>query len=101
MSSGLWLLPVLVVLGLFSFAGTPITMALVQESAGGSPAAANGIYMTLNFIMGALAVFFVGLMSDSIGLDKAYWVCAILSLVGIPCVILLPKSRSRISKRGG
>lgn len=91
LAKGFWQLPILIILGLFAFASAPITLALVQENAREHPAAANGVIMTMHFIFGAASVFLVGLMSDWVGLTSAYWVCAILSLAGIPCSLLLPK----------
>ncbi len=94
LARGLWQIPILVVLGLFSFASAPITLALVQENARQHPAAANGVFMTMNFFFGALSVFLVGLMSDWLSLSGAYWICALLSVVGIPCSLLLPKAQT-------
>jgi FSR family fosmidomycin resistance protein-like MFS transporter len=91
LARGLWQIPVLVVLGLFAFASAPISLALVQEYAQEHPAAANGVVMTMHFLFGASSVFMVGLMSDWLGLNGAYWICALLSIVGIPCSLLLPK----------
>jgi FSR family fosmidomycin resistance protein-like MFS transporter len=94
LARGLWQLPILIVLGLFSFASAPISLALVQEYAQEHPAAANGVVMTMNFLFGAVSVFLVGLMSDRLGLNGAYWICALLSIVGIPCSLLLPKAKT-------
>jgi len=91
LAKGFWQIPILIILGLFAFASAPITLALVQENAREHPAAANGVIMTINFLFGASSVFLVGLMSDWIGLSGSYWICAFLSLVGIPCSLLLPK----------
>jgi FSR family fosmidomycin resistance protein-like MFS transporter len=95
LAKGFWIMPILIILGLFSFASAPITLALVQENAGDHPAAANGVIMTMAFFFGAISVFLVGLLSDQIGLAGSYWICAILSLVGIPCSLLLPKTEQR------
>ena len=91
LTNGFWQLPVLFVLGLFSFASSPITMALVQENGRDHPAAANGMLMSLHFMFGSGSVFLVGLMSDLIGVANTYWICAALSLVGVPATLLLPK----------
>jgi FSR family fosmidomycin resistance protein-like MFS transporter len=93
LTEGYWQLPVLITLGLFSFASSPITLALVQENAREHPAAANGVIMTMYFIFGASSVLLVGFISDWLGLSWAYWICTGLSLVGIPCAFLLPKER--------
>jgi len=101
LSSGLWILPVLIVLGVFSFAASPVMMALVQENARDFPASANGLYMSLNFAMGALSVLLVGALSDWIGMKNAYWICAALSLTGVPAALMLPKDPSRGEAAGG
>ncbi len=88
-STGFWLLPVLVLLGFFIFASTPVLMALVQETAHDYPAVANGIYMTLNFIISSLTIMLIGYLSDWLGMKNAYLIAAALSFSGIPLVLLL------------
>jgi FSR family fosmidomycin resistance protein-like MFS transporter len=87
---GWMLLPILAVLGLFSFAVNPVLMALVQENSPTFPSVANGMFMTLGFVTISLCTFGIGLLADLVGLEIAYRVCALASLIGIPTTLLLP-----------
>ena len=89
---GLWLFPVLLGLGLTSFATNPVMMALVQDHAGDKPALANGLYMTLNFALRAAIILAVGALGDTLGLERTFFICALASLAGLPFILLLPKS---------
>jgi FSR family fosmidomycin resistance protein-like MFS transporter len=87
---GWMVLPILAVLGLFSFAVNPVLMALVQENAPTYPSVANGMFMTLGFVTISLCTFGIGLLADRVGLEITYRVCALASLIGIPVILLLP-----------
>ena len=70
---------------------TPVMLALVQENARHSPAAANGLFMMISFIARSAVVVVVGFIADRIGLNAAYLISAAMGLVGIPFVLMLPK----------
>ena len=81
----------LVLMGFFVFAPGPVLIALVQDRAKQLPVFMNSIYMTVNFISAALAVFFAGVMGDWLGLEKTYLISSILALGAIPFALLLKK----------
>lgn len=81
----------LMLLGFFVFAPGPVLIALVQDRSKELPVFMNSIYMTVNFITAALAVFFSGVMGDWLGLEKTYFIASILSLGAIPFALLLKK----------
>lgn len=70
---------------------TPVMLALIQEHAGSSPAAANGMFMMISFMARSAIVVVVGMIGDRVGLHSAYMISAFAGLVGIPFVLLLPK----------
>jgi FSR family fosmidomycin resistance protein-like MFS transporter len=70
---------------------TPVMLALVQENAGRSPAAANGLFMMISFIARSAVVVVVGFIADRIGLNSTYLICAAVGLISIPFVLMLPK----------
>lgn len=84
-------LAVLALAGLASFATTPVIMAMVQEYGREYPATANGVYMAINFLVGALAALLVGWMGDLAGLHRAFVWSALLSLLAAPLVAVLPR----------
>ncbi len=91
-STGFWLLPVLVALGFFIFASTPVLLALVQEKGHDYPAVANGIFMTLNFIIGSFTIMIIGGLSDWLGMKNSYLIAAGFSFSGIPLVMMLKEN---------
>ena len=90
-SSGILTFVLLMLLGLFIFAPSPILLALVQDVGKNKPVFINSIYMTISFMTSALSVFFAGLMGDWIGLANTYKIAALLALGAIPFVLLLKK----------
>ncbi len=87
----LLMLPVLLLLGVLAFSTNPPLLALVQENAGGRPAVANGIFMTLGFVLRSAVVVLVGMLADARGLGDAFLFSAVVALVAIPGVLILPK----------
>lgn len=83
--------PLLIALGLFLFATQPVLLTIVQEQGQFAPALANGVYMTLNFIISSLSTLLIGFLGDRIGLGPTYLFCALLSFVGIPFALILPR----------
>ena len=87
----------LLVLGLTGFATlstTPVIMAMVQEQGRDHPATANGFYMGITFVIGALAALLLGWMGDQVGLRTAFTWSALLSLCAAPGVFFLPARSS-------
>ncbi len=90
--TGGWLrVAALLVVGFTLLSTTPVMLALVQENARHSPAAANGLFMMISFIARSAVVVVVGFIADRIGLNAAYLISAAMGLVGIPFVLMLPR----------
>lgn len=92
---GVLTIPLLVITGILLFASSPIQLALIQDSGTTKPAFLNSLFMTLNIISSALAVFFVGSMGDSVGLDLTYKVLAGLTVLSVPFMFLLKGKSQR------
>jgi FSR family fosmidomycin resistance protein-like MFS transporter len=90
-SKGWLLFPILIILGLLVFAVSPVVMAYVLENEKEYPATANSIFMALNFGVGSIVALFIGFLGDSIDLDMTYISTALLSLVGLPFILKMPK----------
>jgi FSR family fosmidomycin resistance protein-like MFS transporter len=87
-----WLrFPVLLALGLVALSVTPVIMALVQESFPEHRALANGIYMSISFLIRSGVVVIVGAMGDLWGMRTSFLVCALVTLGGLPFLLFLPK----------
>jgi len=87
-----WLkFPLLLVMGFTALSVTPVIMALVQESFPENRALANGVYMSFSFILGSAVVVVLGAMGDLFGLRLAFTASAVITLLGLPLILLLPK----------
>jgi FSR family fosmidomycin resistance protein-like MFS transporter len=87
-----WLrFPLLLVMGLTALSITPVIMVLVQESFPENRALANGVYMALSFVIRSGVVVVVGAMGDLWGMHQSFLACALITLLGLPFLLLLPK----------
>jgi FSR family fosmidomycin resistance protein-like MFS transporter len=93
-ASGWMQFPLLLCLGFTALSMTPVIMALVQESFPRNPALANGVYMSLSFVIRSGAIVVVGLMADLWDMRIAFAVSAVIPLLGLPFLLLFP-SRQR------
>ena len=94
-----WLtLPLLVLMGLTIFSTTPVIMAMVQDHAGEHPATANGLYMGISFVTGAIIPPLVGALADIVGLRTAYGWSAVLALAGLPLIYALPRDSRGVAR---
>lgn len=89
--------PILFVMGFMTNSTTPVMMAMVQEYATGHPATANGVYMALEFVGGAVITIIVGALADVVGLRTAFAVCAFIAIFGALFVLFLPNQKKVVS----
>ncbi|NQU81572.1 MAG: MFS transporter [Bacteroidetes bacterium] len=92
---GFWTLPLLILLGIFLIASTPILLAVVHELETERLAFVNGVFMTINFTMGSLMVLLVGIASDVFGINFTYKASAFVGLIAIVFVVFLPGKAKR------
>jgi FSR family fosmidomycin resistance protein-like MFS transporter len=78
-------------MGFTALSVTPVVMALVQESSPENRALANGVYMSLSFVLGSVVVVVLGAMGDLFGLRLAFTASAVITLLGLPLILLLPQ----------
>ena len=91
-ANALWRIPLLILLGFFAISITPVIMAIVMENAADNRFFANGIYMVISFILQALTILLVGLVSDWLDLRLTFLISAFFLTLGLPAIFLLPKS---------
>jgi len=89
--SGIFAIIILLIMGFFLFSSGPVLLAVIQDVKTERPAFVNGIYMAINFSVSSIAVMLIGFFGDLIGLEKTFRISALLSLAGIPFILLLPK----------
>ena len=90
-TGGWFRIAILLVTGFTLLSTTPVMLALVQEHAKRSPAAANGLFMMISFIARSAVVVVVGFIADRIGLQTTYLISAAMGLIGIPFIFKLPR----------
>ena len=84
----------LVLNGFTLLSTTPVMLALVQEHAGKSPSAANGLFMMISFLSRSAVVVIIGMTGDLIGLKAAFVIFALVGFIGLPFVYRLPTDQS-------
>ncbi len=90
-----WLLvPVLLLMGFASLSTTPVLLAIVQENAPNNRALANGLFISMAFLIRPISLLVIGYVGDRLGLDKAFIISAVISLVALAPVFMIPKRRS-------
>ena len=89
-SSGWLIVPVLLALGFTTLSTTPVILAIVQDNLPNNRAIGNGIFMAIAFLMQSLAILVIGILGDQFGLNIAFLVSALVSLLAIPVIFYLP-----------
>ncbi|MGD1995795.1 MAG: MFS transporter [Anaerolineae bacterium] len=98
LAAGGWVrFPLLSMLGLTALSVTPVFMAIVQESFPQNRALANGLYMSLSFILRSGVVMVLGTLGDLFGMRLAFTVSAVIGLLGLPLLLLLPRTMTSLS----
>lgn len=89
-AEGYWIIPALIITGLFSFAHTPILLTIVQEVGAEKPTFSNSIFLTISFGVNSLAIILTGMISDMISLNTTFQLTAILSLGSVIFAWFIP-----------
>ncbi len=87
------IIPALILLGVIALSSTPVILALIQERDFKYPSVANGLYMTISFMMTSVIVLVFGKISDMVGLEKAFYLAIVGSFIGLPVLFLNPEKR--------
>ena len=86
--------PILILLGFISLSPQPVLLALVQDHNPNKRAAANGLYLSISFIVKSAVLLLIGLAGDRWGLRTAFLGSAIISLLALPAVMALPNQKN-------
>ncbi len=87
-----WLLvPVLLLLGFVSLSPQPVLLALVQDRFPNNRATANGLYMSMSFLVRSFALQLLGMGGDIWGLRTTFYASAFISLLAVPAILTLPR----------
>jgi len=91
LSNDFWAIPILILLGLFVFGTTPVMLAIVNDNSSNRPAFINGIYITVNFVIGGGSILLVGLLGDMYGLETTYKITASTAVLSIPFILRIKR----------
>ncbi len=83
---------ILIFVGFSIFATGPVFLAIVNDIKSDNPALLNGIYLTINFLVTSLTIFFVGFMIDKFGPVFTYKTAIALSIIPIFISLKLQKN---------
>ena len=89
-TDGPLLLPILLGLGASSYSVTPVFQALVQDQLPDNRATASGIFFLYEYGVRAFNIMIVGVLGDALGLQMAFIVAALVSLISLPLTMTLP-----------
>ena len=93
--SGWLLVPVLLASGFTALSATPVMLAMVQEHLPNNRAMANGLFMSLAFLIRPVAAFMIGVIGDNFGLRSAFFLTAMIALLAIPVIFYLPQFEAK------
>lgn len=92
-SNGIATFPLLIIIGFFLLAPTPVFLSMVNSIESKHITFLNGIYMTSNFLMSAVATMLAGFSFDILGYEPSFKLAAIAALLAIPTILFLPKNK--------
>lgn len=85
----------LILMGFFLIASTPILLALINELKTERLAFVNSVYMTINFTTSSIMLLLVGISSDIFGINITYKASAFVGLIAVVFVFFLPGKPKR------
>lgn len=90
-ASGWLLVPVLLGLGFTALSPAPVMLAIVQEHLPEHRAVANGLYISMGFLIRSVTILAIGAIGDAFSLRTAFLWSAFASLLAVLPVLWLPK----------
>lgn len=94
-----WMPLALIPLGFASLAVTPVLQAVVQDQFPENRATASGLFILYAFLTRSFNALVLGLVGERLGLEAAFLIAALASLVVLPLIARLPDSPEHASFR--
>ncbi len=88
-ANSFWMIPVLIILGLFVLSANPVLLAIILELKSDRPSFINGVFMSIMFLLNALCVFAVGVLSDLAGMVFTFKILGLIGLLALPFIFKL------------
>ncbi len=89
MSTGVVRFTMLLLTGFFILSTMPVMLAIVQRAGKESPAAANGLFMMVSFVVRSITIVAVGFIGDHTGLETMYVISALAGFCALPFLVKL------------
>ena len=90
LAEGWLMVAALALLGFFTLSPQPVLLAMVQDHLPDNRATANGLYMSIAFLVRSLVLVLVGAAGDAWGLRLTFMLSGVLSVVSVVPILLLP-----------
>ncbi len=90
---GFFTFPLLIAMGFFLLAPTPVFLAIIHELKTEHLPFVNGLYMTSNFLLGSVSTLVAGYGFDHFGNEATFKFAAGMALLAIPVTIYIKKRR--------
>ncbi len=85
-----WMLPLLVVIGVFATPPRSVTLALANDIAPEARGPLSGFTLATSFVAQSVIALAFGAVADAIGIDRAFWLTVGASLTGVPFALMIP-----------
>ncbi len=93
---GLLGLIILAVAGMIGLSNRPVGLALAQDILPEARGQMAGLMLATGFVTTSLIALSFGALADSIGIQEAFWLMPVFSLLAVPCIWLLPRRGQRL-----
>ncbi|MBN2348615.1 MAG: MFS transporter [Bacteroidales bacterium] len=90
---GILIFPLLILIGIFLLATTPVMLAAIHETDTNHLPFVNGIFMTGNFLISSIMTVVVGYAFDKLGYETSFKLAALLALLAIPFALKVPEKK--------
>ena len=90
-AEGWILVPILLVMGFAALSTTPILLAIVQENSPNNRALANGLFISIAFLIRPISLLVIGYLGDMLGLQNAFLISAGISLLALVPIVFIPQ----------
>jgi len=92
-SSGIFSVILLVLIGIFLVAPQSVNLAVIHDLDTRHLPFVNGVYMMINFFINSVMTLAVGGLSDRIGMDKTFFIAALLAFPSIIFALRVPRKK--------
>ncbi len=94
-SNNFFMFPLLILIGFFLFAPGPVYLAMIYDIKTKRPTFINGLYMTINFIIGSFFAYVVGKFGDIFSLEMTYKIVALFAFGSIPFAFMIKNTNKK------